>query len=78
MWWFLKKIEDNEQTIEYSYGCETEKMSGIVEYDKITQESTCPKLADGDTDKGAAVLLEHIWGLVNTENAPDTKTIAIG
>lgn len=25
MWWFLKKITDNEQAIEYSYGCLSEK-----------------------------------------------------
>lgn len=78
MWWFLKKITDNEQAIEYSYGCLSEKTSGIVRYDKVSEESSCIQLADGDTKKGVSVLLEHIWGIANRENAPSERKIAIG
>lgn len=78
MWWFLKKSKENEQTIEYSYGCETTDVTGIIEYNKVSQESNCLKLAEQDTKKGVALLIDHIWGIVNRENAPETKTIAIG
>lgn len=78
MWWYLKKIKDNEQSIEYSYGCLSEEVSGIIKYNKKSEESICVQLAAGDTKKGASILMEHIWGIVNMEKAPETRKIAIG
>lgn len=78
MWWYLKKAKENKQFVEYSYGCLSEEVSGIIKYDKESEESLCVKLADGDTARGASVLMEHIWGIVNRENAPETRKVAIG
>ena len=78
MWWFLKKIYDDNKKIIYAYGSETRDLTGEVEYDRVTESCNCNKLADGDTENGVNILFPHVWGLVNRKNTPQEYMVACG
>lgn len=78
MLWYIIKIIDDENKIVYSYGKETEKQTGEVEFNKLSQEFVSLKLADNDTNKGVERLYQHLYGVIVDENAPDKRTIATG
>lgn len=79
MWWFVKKQYENETNISYAYGFETKKVSGVVEYDKLLHKFTLNKIADNDNKKLVErFLYRHLFKLINDENCPDERQIAIG
>ena len=78
MWWFLLKKLDTENEIVYAYGCETRNVTGEISYDRKTNEFSVIKLADNDTEKGAELLLPHIYHAICKENCPRERMIAIG
>lgn len=78
MWWFLKKIIDDENKVVYAYGCETKEVSGEVVYNKNSEEFYVTKLATGDTQKGVNKLFPHIYRIITKENSPSERQIAIG
>lgn len=79
MWWYVKKIYDNDEKIVYSYGFETRAQSGEVEYDIKDQSFKLIKLAENDNVKIATrFLFNHLYHVINIENCPDERLIAIG
>lgn len=77
MWWFVKKMREDETSIVYSYGCQTKEVSGEIEYLKDTQDIRCTKLAKDDTNKAVGYLLPHVWGAIVDDGVPEEKQIAI-
>lgn len=78
MWWFLKKTADDKGKIIYAYGRETKEVSGKVLFNKISEEFSVIKIADGDTKKSVNKLLPHIYRIITKENSPNERQIAIG
>jgi len=79
MWWFVKKILDDSNTVAYAYGFESKKLSGEVSYNKSTQQFTLSKLADNDNQKIAErFLFRHLHRIITSENCPAERQIAIG
>ena len=78
MWWFLKKIRDDD-IVSYQYGAATKVLSGQIDFDKRTKEFNVVKVADNDTMKAVSrFLLEHIYHIIVHENCPSERQIAIG
>ena len=78
MWWFFKKIQESDTEIIYSYGRESRELTGELVYDKIGNEFYCNKIAIGDTEKGLVSTLEHLYGIIVDENAPDERMVCCG
>ena len=78
MWWYIVKQNDTDTEIVYAYGLETKEVTGEIRYSKKTEEFECVKLANGDTERGYAVLLPHLYRVITKENAPKERQIAIG
>lgn len=77
MWWYYKKLIDDEQKAIYQYGYTTKEVSGQLVYDKLKHDYQVLKAADGDTDKGAVWALSHLPKLIR-EGFPDKRIVAIG
>ena len=79
MWWLVKKISDNAEKVVYSYGFETDKQTGEIEFDRKTQDFTLTKLAENDNIKIVTrFLFRHLYRVIVQENCPAERQIAIG
>ena len=79
MWWYVKKICDNNEKVVYSYGFETRNQSGEVEYNRKDQSFKLVKLAENDSDKCVTrFLFRHLYHVIVQENCPNERLIAIG
>ena len=78
MWWFIKKIVDDQDKVIYAYGRETKELTGEVLFNRNSGEFNVTKIAEGDTLKSANGLLPHIYRIITKEKCPNERQIAIG
>jgi len=78
MWWWLEKIEENEDAVIYIYGVETQKTSGKILLTKNTNEVTRIKMADNDNEKLYLIFAGFVRSIIAKANYPSVRSIAIG
>lgn len=79
MWWLVKKVDDSADKVVYSYGFETKEQSGVVKFDKASENFSLTKLAVNDDERIATrFLFRQLYRLITEEGCPDERQIAIG
>lgn len=78
MYWKLNKISDDGHSVDYAYSFECDSFTGRIRFNRQTETSECVQLAQNDTAQNVQRLFRHLWKVVMQENAPGTRTIAIG
>ena len=79
MWWFYKKKTVTDDVIQYEYGAATKELSGLLEYNKKTDEYRVIAVAKGDTKRTAEKFcFRHLYKLIFVEHCPPERQIACG
>ncbi|MBO4894920.1 MAG: hypothetical protein J5562_08415 [Clostridia bacterium] len=79
MFWYIIKITENDKTIVYSYGFESREQTGEAVYYKSSQTAEVTKLAENDSDVIIKdFFIPHLCYIIQKENAPEKRFIAIG
>ena len=77
MIWYYNKISEDNNSVVYAYGWNTQETTGQLKYDKITEEYSVIKIADNDTQKGAEWALTHLCDVIE-EGFPEKTRVMIG
>jgi hypothetical protein len=78
MWWFFKKVSEDDKTITYNYSFESKDLTGLFVYDKMTGETTVIKYAINHNERDQKIDPLPAFTLINEYGSPDEKMIAIG
>ena len=78
MWWWLKKIEENDESVVYVYGVATQDATGKILLTKENNEVTRIKMADNDNETLFAKFAGYVRHYVAKAGYPEVRSIATG
>ena len=77
MWWFFKKIFEDENEIEYAFSRESKTLAGRIRFNKTSMEVISATPEDGDNERAFEVAVSWARSIIK-EGAPEERMIACG
>ena len=78
MWWWLKKLEENDESVIYAYGVATQNATGKILLTKADNAVTRIKLADNDSEPLYMKFVGFVCRYIAEAGYPEIRSIATG
>jgi hypothetical protein len=78
MLWYYNKISEDDNSVVYAYGWNTEKTTGQLKYNKTTQDIIVLNVADNDNQEGARWAASHLPPVLLQKGFPEKAKVMIG
>jgi hypothetical protein len=78
MWWFFKKVFENDDEIEYAYSRESKGLYGVVRFRKSNMRIINSVFDKNDSQNGFDAAVEWARMIISKENSPDERLIVCG